>query len=83
MDLDYRDARRAVEAYLDGEDETSMAAVAWKALGLRYSQMSADDWRLLAGIMKSLKWRGWKHQGITTWRPKPAGPQSPAQPQLI
>ena len=83
MSLDYHATREAVAEYLADKDETSMAAVAWKALGLRYSQMSADDWRLLDGIMKALKWRGWKHQGVTTWRPQLAGRQSPVQPQLI
>ena len=81
MSLDYHATREAVAQYLADKDETSMAAVAWKALGLRYSQMSADDWRLLAGIMKSLKWRGWNIRELAE-RSQNSLARSRLQPQL-
>jgi hypothetical protein len=67
--------RSAVTRSLVGKQQVFLSVVAKEALGRGYHDMSRDDWRHLAGLMKGAGWRSRSVQGAQVW--------APVQPQLI
>lgn len=67
MDL-FRLWTPSVEAYLAGKDMAFGADLA-RSVGRSYGSMSLAEWQTLAAIMRSLRWRSRKVDGVQCWRP--------------
>jgi hypothetical protein len=79
-DIDWLHAeewQEAIAHFLVRQDGVGMAEVAREALGRPYGQMSVEDWRRLAGIVKGLGlrqygglwWWGLKHERRSAAKP--------------